>query len=67
MLEAISNIDITDKKEKQEVRNVPKTFSDKVIGFNDEPEVQCDVPVVKHTFVVNGDIQMVTKTFDRNT
>ena len=28
-----------------------------VINFTKEPVVQCDVPVVKNTFVDNGDIQ----------
>ena len=40
-------------------------ISDKVTNLNDEPVVQCDIPVVKITFLDDGDIQKVTKNFDR--
>ena len=36
------------------------------INFSDEPVVQCDVSVAKNTFEDDGDIQIVTKMFDRN-
>ena len=40
---------------------------DKFINFIDEPVVQCDVPVVKDTFVDDGNLQIVARKFDRNT
>ena len=40
---------------------------DKFINFIDERVVQCDVPVVKDTFVDDGNLQIVARKFDRNT
>ena len=45
---------------------IPWTFPDNVIDFTDKPVVQCDIPVVKNSFVDDGDTQIVTKNFDRN-
>ena len=36
-------------------------FLDKAINFANESVVKCDVPVVKNTFVDDGNIQIVTK------
>ena len=37
------------------------------INFTSETVVQCDVPVVKNTFVDDGDIQKFTKHLVKNT
>ena len=57
-LDVTSNVVITEKNEKQYVRQIPGTqgaFSDKITpdieSFTDEPVVQCDVRVVKNTLV----------------
>ena len=34
---------------------MPGAFRDKVIGFTDEPVVQCDVQAVKNTLLDNDD------------
>ena len=36
---------------------IPGVFLNKVVNFTHEPVVECDVPVVKHTFVNDGNIQ----------
>ena len=62
-LDVTSNVVITEKNEKQYVRQITQlgipgtqgAFSDKITpdieSFTDEPVVQCDVRVVKNTFV----------------
>ena len=41
-------------------------FSGKFISFIDEPVIQCDIPFEENSFADDGDIQIVTKSFDRN-
>ena len=43
---------------------MPEVFSDKAIDFTDEPSMWRSF--VKNTFV-DGDVQLVTNRFDRNT
>ena len=57
-LKMMSNVPITEKKEKNMsdnlYTNIPQAFSEKVspdIDFTDEPVVECDVAIVKNTFV----------------
>ena len=38
-----------------------------MINFVDGPVVQCDVTVAKNILVDDGDLQIVTNIFDRNT
>ena len=52
------NVAITDRKEKQYVRQIKYTNQRHLaksvtpdIGFTNKPVVQCDVPVVKNSFV----------------
>ena len=73
--EATSNVVITEKNEKQYVRQVIQlgiggtqgALSDKVTtdidGFTDEPVVQCDVRVVKITFL--GDSKQMIQLINR--
>ena len=59
--EVTSNVAITEKNEKQHgrlqlsIQGTQGAFSDKVTShindFTDKPEVQCDIQVVKNTFV----------------
>ena len=55
----------------KKVRHIPGVFLNKVVNFTHEPVVECDVPVVKHTFVNDGNIQnsqkKKTKKIDRKT
>ena len=74
-LDVTSNVVITEKNEKQYVRQITQlgipgtqgTFSDKITpdieSFTDEPVVQCDVQVVKNTFVDDSKqiIQMINR------
>ena len=55
------------RKKKNTVRHISKIFSEKLNDFMNEPVVQCDVPVVKNTFIDDVDISMVTKKIDWNT
>ena len=65
IFQAVSNIAITEKKEKQRVWHAPGVFSDKVIDFTNEPSKWCSF--VKNIVVDDGDIQLVTNSFDSNT
>lgn len=62
----VSNVQSLTKKKnnKSDKSYIPEIFSDKItpaIDFTDDPAVQCEcnIPVVRNTFVDDGNIQVI--------